>query len=214
MNEGNTNENEMIVLIHGFGTVRIVMWLLARRLRASGFRVVQWNYLSLFSPIESHAKRLHDFLAAQNLRERRFHIVAHSMGSIITRAALNRSQLPSLGRIVLLAPPNAGSPVARLASMIVGSLVTPARELSDRSSSYVNQLKTSSEIDIGIIAARYDLLVPAKNTHLPSERKHAILFASHNSLLFSRTACNMTVQFLRTGEFHRPADHESIKTWS
>jgi hypothetical protein len=78
MNEGNTNENELIVLIHGFGTVRIVMWLLARRLRANGFRVVHWNYLSLFSPIESHAKRLHDFLVAQNLRERRFHIVAHS----------------------------------------------------------------------------------------------------------------------------------------
>ncbi len=64
------------------------MWPLASRLRANGFRVLNWNYLSLFAAIETHANRLCDFLATQLSLEPRFHIVAHSMGSIVTRAAL------------------------------------------------------------------------------------------------------------------------------
>jgi pimeloyl-ACP methyl ester carboxylesterase len=198
------NEKELVVLLHGFGAKRVLMWPLARRLRADGFRVVQWNFLSLFSSIEKHAKRLHDFLTTQLVSEKRVHIVAHSMGSIVTRAALNRLRPPNLGRVVLLAPPNRGSPAAGLASLFVGAIITPSRELSDRSTSYVNQLKTSSDIEIGIIAAKYDLLVPAKNTHLPSEREHVTLIATHNSLLLSRSVGKMTANFLRTGEFQGP----------
>ena len=185
------------------------MWPLASRLRGSGFRVLTWNYPSLFARIESHAKRLYEFLATQLSKETRFHIVAHSMGSIVTRAALNRSPLPNLGRLVLLAPPNGGSPVARLASMLIGGVVVPTRELSDRHSSYVNQLRGPSDLDVGIIAARYDILVPVGNTHLVGERVHETLFATHNSLLLSRTACSKTVRFLRTGNFEMP-DSKSI----
>lgn len=201
--------NELIVLVHGFGAKRAVMWPLASRLRASGFRVLTWNYLSLFAKIESHAKQLDDFLATQLSTETRFHIVAHSMGSIVTRAALNRSPLPNLGRLVLLAPPNGGSPAARLASMFVGGVIVPTRELSDRATSYVNQLRARNDLDVGIIAARYDILVPVRNTHLVGERMHETLFATHNSLLLSQTVCAKTSRFLRTGDFEMP-DNNAI----
>lgn len=201
MRERVESKKELIVLVHGFGAKRAIMWPLASRLRKSGFRVLCWNYLSLFAGIESHASRLSDFLALQLSLEVRFHIVAHSMGSIVTRAAISRAPLPNLGRIVLLAPPNCGSPVARFASTIVGSIVTPSRELSDRATSYVNQMPYSCENEIGIIAARYDILVPQKNTHLRGERMHETLCATHNSLLLSRAVCNKTVAFLRTGDF-------------
>ncbi len=119
------------------------------------------------------------------------------MGSIVTRAALERARLQNLGRVVLLAPPNAGSPVARLASIFVGWLSTPTRELSDDALSYVNQLRSSHTAEVGIIAARYDFLVPLKNTHLVHESMHVTLRATHNSLLFSRLACQHIVDFLR-----------------
>ena len=175
------------------------MWPLAGRLKSSGFRVCFWNYLSLFASIETHAERFAEYLTTQLSSEKRFHIVAHSMGAIVTRAALNRSCLPNLGRIVLLAPPNCGSPVARVASSVLGGIFKPTRELSSSPSSYVNQLKTESKFDIAIVAAKYDLLVPAINTHLPCQRQQKTIPATHNSLLLSPKASAMTAMFLRTG---------------
>jgi predicted alpha/beta hydrolase family esterase len=212
MIERSDSKSDLVVLVHGFGAKRAVMWPLASRLRANGFRVLNWNYLSLFASIETHASRLSEFFAAQLSREPRFHIVAHSMGSIVTRAALNRSSLPNLGRLVLLAPPNAGSPAARFASFFIGRVITPARELSDQDWSYVNQLRQQTELDVGILAARYDILVPEKNTHLCGERMHETLCATHNSLLFSRAVSTKIVRFLRTGDFILPdnkAPHRS-----
>lgn len=197
------DDKDLIVLVHGFGAHGVFMWPLASRLRSFGFRTRYWDYRSLFAPIETHADRFFDFLATELSPERRFHIVAHSMGAIVTRAALNRSHPPNLGRLVLLAPPNGGSPTARLASKVCGGIFTPMRELSDRPSSYVNHLHTESGLEIGIIAARFDILVPNKNTHLPSERRHQTLKATHNSVLLSRTVCENTARFLRTGEFEK-----------
>ena len=194
-------ERELVVIVHGFGATQSVMWPLAGRLKSSGFRICFWDYLSLFASIETHAERFSEYLSTKLSCEPRFHIVAHSMGAVVTRAALNRSSLPNLGRIVFLAPPNGGSPVARIASSVLGRLVKPTRELSSSPSSYVNQLKTDSKFEIGIIAARFDLLVPETNTHLPSQRQHKTIIATHNSLLLSRSACAMTARFLRTGAF-------------
>jgi pimeloyl-ACP methyl ester carboxylesterase len=198
------NQSEKVVLVHGFGAKHAVMWPLAFRLRAQGFCVLNWNYLSLFAAIETHANRLCEFLATQLEQVPRVHIVAHSMGSIVTRAAINQISFSNLGRIVLLAPPNAGSPIARFASFFVGRLFTPTRELSDRKSSYVNQMKQQTELEIGILAARYDILVPPRNTHLLGERMHQTLFATHNSLLFSHALSRKIARFLRTGDFELP----------
>jgi pimeloyl-ACP methyl ester carboxylesterase len=192
-------EHELVVIVHGFGAPQFVMWPLAGSLKASGFRVCFWDYPSLFASIETHAERFSEYLSTKLSSEPRFHIVAHSMGAIVTRAALNRSQLPNLGRIVLLAPPNCGSPVARVASSVLGRLVTPTRELSSSPTSYVNQLVTDSNFEIGVIAAKFDLLVPEANTHLASQRQHKTIIATHNSLLFSRKVSAMTSRFLRTG---------------
>lgn len=196
-----TVHSDTIVLIHGIVTPRIVMWPIAQRLRAEGFTVIPWYYPSLFQSIESHANRLHEFLSRELGQADRVHIVAHSMGSIVTRAALNRSSLSNLGRIVLLAPPNRGSPVARLASSLLGSKLPPTRELSDLPSSYVNQLAVNEACQIGVMAARYDFIVPANNTHIHGELDHQTLPASHVSLLFSATVVEKIARFLRTGRF-------------
>jgi alpha-beta hydrolase superfamily lysophospholipase len=177
------------------------MWPLAGRLKSSGFRVCFWNYVSLFDSIDNHAARFSEYLTTTLTNESRFHIVAHSQGAIVTRAALNRSYLPNLGRMVFLAPPNGGSPVARAASSILGGLFKPTRELSSSPSSYVNQLKTENKLEIGIIAAKLDFLVPVANTHLPSQRQHETIFATHNSLLLSRKASEMTAMFLQNGNW-------------
>ncbi len=195
------DEKELIVLVHGFGSKRLYMWPMVCLLRARGFRVQQWSYLSLFDPIETHANRFYKFLQAVSATESRFHIVAHSMGSIVARASLNQSSLPSLGRLIMLAPPNRGSPAARMASKILGRVIVPTQELSDSATSYVNQLERTTNVEIGIIAARFDVLVPIANTHLTDVKSHVVINATHNTLLVSIGASNLIVKFLTHGSF-------------
>jgi pimeloyl-ACP methyl ester carboxylesterase len=198
-----TPQKELVVLIHGFGAKRAVMWPLAARLRSNGYRVRLWSYVTLFQSINSHSHRLHNYLLMQLADESRFSIVAHSMGSIIARAALNRSVPSNMGRLVLLAPPNQGSPIARYASMFVGGIIRPTRELSDDRNSFVRNLSSPRGVDTGIIAARFDLLVPAANTILESVHKYETVNGTHNSLLMSKNVCEMITSFLRSGEFGR-----------
>jgi hypothetical protein len=102
---------------------------------------------------------------------------------------------------VFLAPPNRGSPVARVAALIFGQILAPTRELSDALESYVNKLERKLKNDVGVIAARFDLLVPISNTHLANESAHIVINATHNSLLVSTTVSKLTARFLATGAF-------------
>ena len=79
------SQKELVVLIHGFGAKRAVMWPLAVRLRSNGYGVRLWSYVTLFRSINYHAERLHDYLMTQLAEESRFSIVAHSMGAIVAR---------------------------------------------------------------------------------------------------------------------------------
>ena len=65
----------------------------------------------------------------------------------------------------------------------------------------MNQLARISGIDIGIIAARFDALVPVKNTHLPNEKAHVVVNATHNSLLLSKSVSDLITTFLLLGSF-------------
>jgi hypothetical protein len=172
-------------------------------LRSCQFRVANWGYVSFLGSIEKHAERLHGHLTGPLSGEGRLHIVAHSMGSIVVRAALSMGEIPNLRRVVLIAPPNTGTPLARFASSLCGGLCRPLSELSNRTGSYVNNLPNLDSLDCGVIAGRFDLLVPESNTHIQGERGHIILNATHNTLLFSRTTATLTKAFLTTGSFER-----------
>ena len=196
--------SEKVVLVHGVSSHRSVMWPIAYRLWREGFRAETWSYITFFRSIDSHADRFAEYLSTKLANEMKVHIVAHSMGSIVVRAALNRIEPSKIGRIVLLAPPNAGSPVARIISKLSGQLIVPARELSDHPMSYVNQIKTTNSFEVGVLAAKYDFLVPTSSTHLANETCHRTMIATHNSLLLSRSAAKRIYQFLRKGNFGDP----------
>lgn len=190
-----------VILIHGVSSHRSVMWPMAYRLWRAGFQVETWTYVTFFRSIESHAERFAAYVSSTVSAESKLHLVAHSMGSIVVRAALHRVESAKIGRIVLLAPPNRGSPVARTISKLSGRMIVPARELSDEPESYVNQVKPMDAFEIGVLAAKYDFLVPIENTHFPNETCHRTISATHNSLLISRCAAHLILNFLRNGDF-------------
>ena len=191
--------NELVVVIHGFGGKRIWMQPLTHRLKRN-YRVINWTYFSIAGSIESHARRFSQFLFDLK-HDGPIHIVAHSMGSIVTRAAIQLRKIVNLKRIVLLAPPNSGSPVAKVMSFGLGWACRPFRDLSSSSSSFVNKLTTELPCQTGVIAARFDIQVPVSSTHMPGLADHATILGTHNSLLFSAKATRMVTQFLETGRF-------------
>jgi triacylglycerol esterase/lipase EstA (alpha/beta hydrolase family) len=206
--DSTTSETkELVVLLHGFAASRWVMWPIGCWLKRSGFDVAYWPYWSLTYPIATHAEQLADYLSKVDSSGRRYSIVAHSMGSIITRAALLRGAFTGLKSVVLLAPPNRGLPLARYAPHFVRQFLKPLTELSDANDSYVNSLPRISpqggeRSAIGVIAARYDEFIPMASTRLDGRESHVTLNATHNSLLVSIKVAKLIESFLKTGRFH------------
>jgi pimeloyl-ACP methyl ester carboxylesterase len=174
---------------------------LGEALRRRGYRSFAWNYPSWNGTIQQHGNDFRRFLLTEIASERRVHVVAHSMGSIVVRSALASTPVQNLERVVFLAPPNHGCPIASRVKRWAGPMFRTIADVSNDRGSFVNQLPLWDQRDLGVIAARFDLLVPVSSTHLGHESDHVVLNATHNSLLFSTTAMQYTVNFLKSGRF-------------
>jgi hypothetical protein len=203
---------DSIVLIHGFAASPCWMKPLGWRLASLGFRVLYWSYPSLFGAIETHSRNLHTYLQQLGTTDVPVHLVAHSMGSLIVRHMLSQieqqseesSRLHCLsGRSVFLAPPSRGTPMARYAGRVLGGIFPAVPQMSDASGSFANQLPALSCQQIGIIAARYDPLVPISQTRLPLPCQHTVITGTHNSILLQSKTAQLTTAFLLHGEFSR-----------
>ncbi len=108
----------MVVCLHGFLRTRANTWALSAALRRDGWKTLNWRYPSRSRTIADHAEALVGDLrkVAEAHPGEPIAFVTHSLGGLVVRAALNRPDCPQEalhGRIVLLAPPNRGSAMAR-----------------------------------------------------------------------------------------------------
>jgi pimeloyl-ACP methyl ester carboxylesterase len=85
--------------------------LLALRLRRCGYRTVVFRYRSLCRPVPHNAQRLRKRIG--ELGGTRVHVVAHSLGGIVTLQALQDQPDLLDGHIVLLGSPVNGSVIAQ-----------------------------------------------------------------------------------------------------
>jgi hypothetical protein len=58
-------------------------------------------------------------------------------------------------------------------------------------------------VELGVIAARYDLLVREASTRLGCERDHIVVSGLHASLLWRRETAEQVRHFLQHGAFRR-----------
>ncbi|QDU86745.1 Alpha/beta hydrolase family protein [Pirellulimonas nuda] len=203
---------ELVVMVHGIASWRFVFAVMNARLRAAGFATRMWGYPSILWSNQHHGASL-----ARLLRRRaatgkydKIHLVVHSMGSIVARCALQEELPEQLGRIVMIGPPNQGSHVASRLAPIYGWLAPTLVELCDVEGSFVRTLGSPPEhVEIGVVAAQRDRVVPLLNTHLAGMRDHIVLPGLHTSSLWRRETAEQVVHFLREGRFFLPGERSA-----
>lgn len=102
-------QGESVLLLHALAHVRYSMNPLARHLRKLGFHTYQFSYPSTREPIEQHAQRLRKVIAELPAEAAPLHLVGHSLGGIVIRAALDGWHDERLGRCVFLGVPHQGA---------------------------------------------------------------------------------------------------------
>jgi len=143
----------------------------------------------------------------------RVHFVTHSLGGILVRAWLARSTFPALGRVVMLAPPNAGSEVVDRLGSWRALLGPTGRLLGTCEGAWPGGLPPAG-FQLGIIAGNRSLN-PILSRILPGENDGSVSVAStwlpgaafltvphsHTFIMRSRRVHEEVLSFLRTGHF-------------
>lgn len=238
---------ETVVLLHGLGLGSWAMKRFEHALRREGYRVVNLTYGSLGTPLEALAGSwLPQVLHATGAGSApRLHFVTHSMGGIVLRlwlyqqtAAITHAPDPGataaafpsllaaphhrLGRVVMLAPPNAGSEVPdhlrHFPPFRWFTGVNGAR-LGTGPDSFPRALGPwpASAGQLGVIAGNRsfnplfsawipgpdDGKVAVASTHLGGMSDFLVLSHSHTWLQWRRETIRQTLAFLRDGRFLR-----------
>lgn len=193
-----------VVLLHGLGRTKAAMWYLERRLEEAGYHVHNIGYPSLDADIGELATHVRKQLAEARLsRAPRVHFVTHSMGGIVARAYLAEHPMENLGRVVLLAPPNGGSPVIdglREAGVSVVPIGPAGRALGTAAEDAPAQLP-KPDYPVGVIAGSMDLLVPVERARLAGMADFLVVNTGHAWMRNDSATADQAIHFLRTGRF-------------
>jgi pimeloyl-ACP methyl ester carboxylesterase len=209
------------MLIHGLGRTPLSMQRPAFALRRAGYATLSPYYglgRSMPEIIDQLMPRLTRFAATF---DGPLHLVTHSLGGLVARALITAQRPPRLGRVVMLAPPNAGSALADLVTalgletLILGKV---GPQLRTRRSSEAERLLGDVDFDLGIIAgnrAMDPLLAPrvlkAPNdgkvtvaaTRIAGMRDHIVLPVQHTLMTSDARVVAQILAYLETGAFAR-----------
>ncbi|MBN2021993.1 MAG: lipase [Pirellulales bacterium] len=223
-----------VIVLHGMIRSRSSMNCLCGALRdQGGFTVINITYASTRRSVEEHAQSL--ARVVENLEGiERIHFVGHSLGNIVIRRYLHdqidpatgEARDPRFGRMVMLGPPNHGSPIAEvLADNVAFRLVTstPGQELGVDWPAIEAELATPP-FAFGIIAGGrgdgwgFNPLLPGdddgavavESARLAGAADFALLPVLHSLLVLDRAAIERTIRFLQHGYFVSPEDRRPI----
>lgn len=207
-----------LLLIHGLWMRSVSMRWLASRLHGRGFTPHYFGYYSLLQDTDAVVARLADTLRAQP----GMHVLAHSLGGLLTVRAVALAGVERVGRVVCLGSPLAGSGAA---SGLIDRLPLGAQLVGrNRQLLLAGIQRVPSALELGVIAGArrrglgalmarmdgpHDGTVAVAETQVPGLRDHLLLDASHSGLLFSDAVVRQSAEFFRQGRFERaigPAD--------
>ena len=211
-----SGEPESVVLVHGLGRRASSMALLSVRLEWAGYEVTTVSYESMSDTFSRQV----DAIAAAVERccpdAPKVHFVGHSLGGLVIRGYLADNPPASLGRVVLLTPPNQGSLfVDWLSDMsLAEEMLGPVGSALGTDSTAIPANLPLPDYEMGIIAGTRavhpighpaipgpdDGIVSVEQTRI-GDVPVLVLPRSHAFIANSRHAADAVIRFLRTGTF-------------
>ncbi len=199
-----------VLLVHGLWMRSFSMRWLATRLRAQGFDTELFGYYSLLQDTEAVVARLagvlHDHPGS--------HVVAHSLGGLLSLRAAEHVGVAGIGRIVCLGSPLAGSQASTSIVSRVPAGATLVGHNRALLAAGIHRIPDGLQVGavagcvprgLGGVLARFacehDGTVAISETRVPGLADHAVVHASHSGLLFSGAAARKASEFLREGRF-------------
>ena len=214
-----TTAAEGVVLLHGLCRTKASMVKLERALTAHGYTVENVGYDSRRHSIETLSEQaIGTALASDRLRDcSKIHFVTHSLGGLMVRSYLKRHDVPRMGRVVMLAPPNQGSEVTDKIGgwLLYRKINGPAgSELGTAEASAPQQLGPI-DFECGVIAGDWSnnwinsLMIPGpddgkvsiERSKVQGMKAHKVVHTTHTFIMQNREVIENTVRFLREGTF-------------
>jgi pimeloyl-ACP methyl ester carboxylesterase len=209
-------ETEVVFLLHGLGRSRFAMRVLASRLEDAGFFVYNIGYPSINKTPEEILENISQQIDA-SLPEtnQTVHFVGHSLGGLLIRAYLEKTNIKNLGSVVLMGTPNKGTTLVDnyRDSWWMQMLGPAALALSTDENSFPNSIGRPY-YPVGIIAGIYgdndnedilpgddDGLVPLESTKIDGMTDFIAIETSHYMMRYNQEVADQAIMFLRHGRF-------------
>lgn len=217
---------EGVLLIHGIIRSSKSMAKFREPLEAAGYRVFPFDYPSTRVDLEASADYLHQVIESLEGIER-LHIVAHSMGGIVTRTYWSKHRDPRLSRLVLIGSPHNGAELADImrgkANFVFKPIFGPAgQQLVTDPEGFIAKLPIP-DCEFAIVAGSHppkgfnplipgddDGVVSLHSTQLPGATDSLKVDTLHLNLLRSEAVVSATVRYLQVGRLREQGDAEPI----
>lgn len=215
----STFATQKIYLIHGYGGLGLEMEKIREAVQNEGFTTEIYVYKSLIDDVDSVSLNL-----IQTIQKEKFDTVSfvtHSMGALVVRSMYEKldslSGFPFVHRIVMIAPPNNGSPIADFFSQFkfVKYIIGP-----NINNLTTNKITGASKYpiptcEVGLIAGSFGgkrgfnmfinsdndgVLIP-ENTKMGIEKDVVFVKSWHVGLLFNKKVIRYVNNFIQQGKF-------------
>jgi len=212
--------SECVVLLHGLARTAMSMNKMERELAAAGYLTANIDYPSREHTVEELAElAVPQGIDACRSQEGvdRIHFVTHSLGGILLRQYLTDHDLPELGRVVMLGPPNQGSAAVDELRDVPGFdwLNGPAGQQLGKGENSVPLKLGPATFELGVIAGNRtidpitsavlenpdDGRVSVEDTKLDGMADFVVVEHSHAFMMRMRRTIELTKAFLSKGRF-------------
>lgn len=211
-------QQDCVVLIHGLSRSHFSMIGLELFLKKQNYQVVNKGYPSTTQSVRELANHYIPGMINECLKSNPEHIyfVTHSIGGVLLQYWLTTHTLPKPTRIVMLGPPNHGSPWANiLHNNIIFKLFTGPSGQELMTQAFEKKLLLDKKYDIGVIAGDFtfnplgtlifhegnDGKVGISSTKTENMSDFIVLPVSHTFMMNSKATHKQILAFFNSGKF-------------